>query len=136
MSSRSTRRTRAVARQSVGIALAAPQVITHRLQRLARAGAAPSSADRAEFRRMVTEKQAAALASVQAMAVQSWRAGQALALSWLRAAWAIPRGGGSPAALAAQVGDAALGILAQGLAPLHHSVTGNARRLARQRTRG
>ena len=59
MPHRSQKKTRALATQTAELALAVPQVVAHRVTRLALAGARPSRRDQAEFQRMVQEKQVA-----------------------------------------------------------------------------
>ena len=59
MANRKNPRAALVARQATDLAVAAPQVVAHRLTRMAMAGANPSARDRREFTRMVSEKQTA-----------------------------------------------------------------------------
>ena len=68
MATRRTRKTPSIARQAAELAVAVPQVIAHRLTRLALAGPAPSARDRREFQRMGAEKAAAFAESWNAMA--------------------------------------------------------------------
>ena len=55
MANRKNPRAALVARQATDLAVAAPQVVAHRLTRMAMAGANPSARDRREFTRMVSE---------------------------------------------------------------------------------
>ena len=127
------KRSNALARGSFDLAIAVPIVMTHRLTRMALAGRAPSSRDREEFDRMVKEKGAAFRASWSAMAMQAFRAQQALSVSLMRSFW-TPR---PPTAksLAARLRRDAVGILGKGIAPVHRKAVANARRLARTKLR-
>ncbi|HRP29208.1 MAG TPA: hypothetical protein PLG77_12335, partial [Burkholderiaceae bacterium] len=62
-----------LAAQAVELSLAAPQVVAQRVARMARGGAAPSTADRREFARMGTEKVAAFWQSWFAMGMVAWQ---------------------------------------------------------------
>ncbi|MDE1947270.1 MAG: hypothetical protein KGL43_17700 [Burkholderiales bacterium] len=129
-------RRRSTARKAAELTLAVPQVVAHRVARMALAGPTPSARDRKEFIGMVAEKQAAFFSSWSAMATQAAIANQALALSWLRAF--APPGVGkrtTPAALAAQWQGAGLAVLDKGLDPVHRKAVANARRLARTKLR-
>jgi hypothetical protein len=118
-----------LARQWASLSIAAPQVVAHRLARMATVGATPTARDRAEMQRMTTEKFAAAAASWQAMGLQVLLAQQRLLFPWLTAA-----GQRSPApASIGAMQAAALGVMAAGLAPVQRTATANARRLARRR---
>lgn len=110
--------------QMAELALAVPQVVGHRLTRLALAGAAPSARDRREFQRMGAEKAAAFGESWLAMWMQAAQAQQRLALAMVTG-MALP----STAALT----RAGLGVLGQGLAPVHRRAMANAKRLQRTR---
>lgn len=123
-----------LARQSAELALAVPQVVGHRLARMALAGPNLSARDRREFSGMVHEKTVAFGSAWHAMGWQLWRAQQAMALSLLQAAWA-PWLGASRGGVARQWQDAANQVLAAGLAPVHRQAVSNARRLARTRLR-
>lgn len=114
------------------LALAAPQVVAHRTARMAAAGARPSARDKKEFTRMVAEKQAAFFESWGAMASQAVAAQQALALSAWKGWWTLPAQA-SPhgQAWARQLQGAALGVLGEGLKPVHRKAVANAKRLGR-----
>jgi hypothetical protein len=131
MSTHRTRKAPPVARQAAELAVAVPQVIAHRLTRLARAGPAPSARDRQEFRRMSAEKAAAFVKSWNAMATQAFEANQTLALSFLRAFGSPARPKSSAASAARRVGRAVTGIVQAGLAPVHRCAVANAKRLSR-----
>ena len=124
----------ATARRTAGLAFAAPQVVAHRLHRMAIAGPTLSARDRKEFTGMVVEKQ---LAFTQACfaAWQQWvRAQQSFAL----AAWRAFFSGSLPGLLSA--GSLASRSLATSasmanaaLAPVHRKAVSNAKRLGRTR---
>ena len=129
-------KTSALAVQAAELALAAPQVIAHRLSRVALAGPRLSERDRKEFELMVAEKNAAFSEAWQAMATHGARANQALAASFFKSFIGVAHGKRpSPARSAAQLHHAALGILGKGLAPLHRKAVANAKRLGRTKLR-
>lgn len=133
MTARQRRKASSVMRQTSDLAAAAPLVVAHRVARMAAAGPSPSRRDRAEFTRMVLEKQAAFGQAWMAMALQSAVAFPALmgamarawAHPWNAAAWWNP-------ALAGPWQTAALGVWAKGLAPVRAAAVANARRLSRR----
>ena len=129
------RANRSLAAKTAELAVAVPQVVAHRMTRMALAGAKPSARDRKEFARMVAEKNAAFGESWKAMAAQAAIANQALAVSTLRAFLAVAQGRRPTAASAAQLQKAALGVLGKGLAPVHRKAVANAKRLARTKIR-
>ena len=102
--------------------MAVPQVIAHRMARLAFAGASPSARDRREFRRMGAEKVAAFYESWNAMYLALLRANLNLALSPFQVWWSPMRGHRT-----------GLSILGHGLAPISRRAAANARRLRRRR---
>lgn len=125
-----------VAVKAAELAVAVPQVVAHRVARMAIAGPTLSARDRKEFERMVAEKQTAFAEAWQAMAAQSLHANQALAASMLRSAWSPTADGApTPGEVAAQWHDAALGVLGKGLEPVHRKAVANAKRLARTKLR-
>lgn len=121
-------------RKAIDISLAAPQVIAHRLTRMALAGAHPDARDRKEFSGMVQEKQLAfsqawwaawqtAMQSPWTLAWSTWQAmlsGGMTASPW--SAW--QRAGQAMAAPSTQMLNAAL-------TPIHRKAVSNAKRLAR-----
>jgi len=122
--------------KSAELAIAAPQVIAHRVTRIAIAGPTLSARDRKEFHLMVAEKMAGFGEAWIAMVQQTIRANQALAVALFRAFWAPSlRRRASTTAVAAQLQSAALDILAKGLAPVHRKAVANAKRLARTKLR-
>jgi hypothetical protein len=136
MSARPKRKTKSLTTKAVELAVATPQVVAHRVTRMAVAGATLSERDRKEFNLMVAEKKTAFAEAWQAMATQTVRANQTLAASFLRSMWS-PRGWGkeSVGKMTAQVQGAALDILDKGMAPVHRKAVANAKRLARTKLR-
>jgi hypothetical protein len=136
MPRRSRRATRRLAAHALDLSIAAPQVIAHRLARMAQAGATPTTRDLAELHRMGAEKVVAFGTAWQAMGLAAMRAQQAylqaLSRSLLTPWWIAPPDAG---AFARRANAAAADVLAAGIAPLRHKALGNARRLARQRRR-
>ena len=128
-------RAASLAARTAELAVAVPQVVAHRMTRMAIAGPVPSSRDRQEFTRMVAEKNTAFVASWQAMAAQAIVAQQAFAATMVRAMWTSPWRAQPPYAMFAQVHDAALGVIGEGLAPVHRKAVANAKRLAKTRLR-
>jgi hypothetical protein len=131
MPARRSRGSRALNRHALEVAFAAPQVIAHRVARMALAGESPSARDRAEFDRMIGEKLVAFHESWFAMYWEAVRASQQLATSTLQAmasAW-VP--GASSQATRAAWQKAAADILRAGLAPIRRRTVGNAKRLRR-----
>jgi len=119
------------------LALAVPQVVAHRLLRMAHAGPHLSARDRKEFARMIAEKNSAFGESWNAMALQALQSQRAFAAALALAA-TVPRSARAdpPAqAFAAQLQQAALAVLGKGLAPVHRRAVANAKRLARTRLR-
>ena len=131
MSPRRPRKTPPVARQAAELAVAVPQVIAHRLTRLALAGPTPSARDRKEFRRMGAEKAAAFAESWNAMATGMLEANPTLMVSFMRGFWSPPSAKRSATSAARQVGRAVTGIVQKGLAPVHRCAVANAKRLSR-----
>ena len=130
------RRTRSLAVQTAELAVAVPQVVAHRMTRMALAGPKLSARDRKEFALMLAEKNAAFGQAWQAMAAQALLANQALGASYVRALLAAAQGRKlPPATAAAQWHRAALGVLGKGLEPVHRKAVANARRLARTKLR-
>ena len=131
MSFRRTRNITPLIVKAAELGFAAPQVVAHRLTRMAMAGVAPTARDRKEFRRMGTEKMAAFMESWNAMAMETFRANQALTASVWRSVW-LPWLNGKPST-ASHLHNAALGVLGKGIAPVHRRAVANARRLNRTR---
>lgn len=139
MGTSSQRKAARLGKQASELMLAAPQVVAHRLGRMAVAGPRPSAKDQHEFHRMGAEKVAAFGEAWQAMTLQMLRSNQQLAASMMRSWWptmavragakAVPQ---TQAAAAWQ--NAALDILNQGIRPVHRRAVANAKRLGRKRT--
>ena len=106
-----------LARQSSELALAVPQVVAHRLTRMALAGPVPNARDRREFSGMAQEKVHAFWQSWFAM---GWATTAAMQKSWM----AMLQGARVPAIDLQH-------IAAKGMAPVHRKATANAKRLAR-----
>jgi hypothetical protein len=104
-------------RQSSELALAVPQVMAHRLTRMALAGPVLSARDKREFHGMAQEKMHAFWQSWFAM---GWATTQAMQKTWI----AMLQGAKLPAIDMHH-------IAAKGMAPVHRKATANARRLAR-----
>jgi hypothetical protein len=140
MNSSSRRKAVRLGTQASEMMLAAPQVVAHRLGRMAVAGHRPSAKDQREFHRMGAEKLAAFGEAWQAMTLQMLKANEQLAASMMRSWWptAAARRGKTAAPMAqaaAQWQHAALDILGQGIRPVHRRAVANAKRLGRSRTR-
>ena len=133
MPRRPRRANRRLATRALDLSIAVPQVVAHRLARIAQAGATPSASDLAEIHRMGVEKFAAFGAAWQAMALAAMRAQQsylrALSRAMLAPWWLAPP---SPGAMARRAGAVAGNVLAAGIAPIRHKAVGNARRLGRK----
>ena len=127
-----SRKTASFARQSAELASAVPQVVAHRVARMAMAGAVPSERDRREFQLMVDEKNDAFSESWNAMAQQALRVQQAMTASLFSSFWQVSLGrqaeGGD---MATQMHDAAMSVLGHGMAPLHRRAVANAKRLSK-----
>ena len=76
MSSRRRSATSRLAQQTAGLAMAVPQVVGHRLTRMALAGPQPNARDRAEFHRMGAEKVVAFSQGWLTMQTRLWQAQQ------------------------------------------------------------
>lgn len=136
MPSRRKLTSRSLTAKATELAFAVPQVVAHRMTRMALAGPRLSPRDRKEFELMLAEKNVAFADSWQAMATHTARSQQALAASFFRSLLSMSRGGKptSPGS-AAQLQRAALEVLGKGLAPLHRKAVANARRLGRIKIR-
>lgn len=136
MATRRTRTTHSLATKAAELAFAVPQVVAHRVTRMALAGPRLSRRDRKEFERMVAEKNSAFAESWQAMAAHAALANQALATSFFRSFLSAARGKApSAAATANQLHKAVLGVMGKGLAPVHRKAVANAKRLSRTKLR-
>jgi len=132
----SRRKTRSLAAKATEMAIAVPQVVAHRVTRMALAGPRLSTRDRREFERMVAEKNSAFGESWNAMALQASRAQQMLACEFLRSFLTLSLGRRPTVATSAvKLQRAAIDVLGKGLAPVHRKAMANARRLARTKLR-
>jgi len=135
MPSRNARGSRSLAVKAVELAFAVPQVVAHRITRMALSGPKLSARDRKEFERMVAEKNAAFVESWIAMTARATVPTQALAASFFRSFLSVARGNMPSPTAAAQLQRAALGVLGKGLAPVHRKAVANAKRLVRPKLR-
>ena len=142
MSQRRNARAKSVARQATQLALAVPQVIGHRVARMALAGHNPSARDRREFKQMVDEKKTAFSHAWIAMSIQSVVAAQELSMVMLKSLPSLPSlwspwlGGRTPQVRwGPHLHSAALGVLDKGMAPVRKKAVANSRRLARTKLR-
>lgn len=136
MPARNRRTSVSLAVKAAQLSAAVPQVVAHRVTRMALAGTTLSPRDRKEFTQMVAEKQSAFAEAFTAMAAEGMRANQAIATSWLRSVGAgAGRGRPAPAALGVQIHQAMVGVLDSGMAPIHRKAVANAKRLAKTRLR-
>lgn len=120
------RSTRTASTQLVQLGLAAPQVVAHRLARMASAGPRLSARDRREFTGMVLEKQTAFAQSWMAMWVQALQVQQHW---WLSCLAGLP----DASRAAAQMQAGWEQVLSHGIAPVRRRAMANARRLSRRR---
>ncbi len=109
------------------LGVAVPQVMAHRVARMALTGPLPNERDRREFMGMVAEKPLAFAQSWMAMLAQGAQVQQQMIRS-LAGGMASPR-------TVRQASDAASRLANAGLAPLHRKAVSNARRLARIKAR-
>jgi hypothetical protein len=117
------------------LAFVAPQVVAHRMLRMANAGSSPTARDQREFQRMGAEKTAAFIESWNAMAMEAFRVNQALTTSLLHSFWRGWLRSTPSAGSAAQWHNASLRILGKGMDPVHRRAVANAKRLARAKVR-
>jgi hypothetical protein len=136
MATRRIRKSKSLAVKSMELAMTVPPVVAHRVTRMALAGPKLSDRDRKEFQMMVNEKRAAFAQAWGDMAIQAFRANQALTASMLRSFFTpFTYKKPSAASVAVQVQNAAIGVLGKGLAPVHRKAVSNARRLAKTKLR-
>lgn len=119
---------RKLTKQALDLSLAVPQVVAHRVGRMAAAGATPNARDRKEFQRMGAEKVAAFCESWAAMGMAAMQAQQSM---WRGVMFAPLSAGRLPTNTT--LANQTLRILSQGLAPVHRRAVGNAKRLKRTR---
>ena len=136
MATRRRRKSKSLAAQTFELGMAAPQVIAHRVARMASAGASPSARDRAEFHRMGIEKIAAANEAWTAMATQVFVENQKIALTFMQSLW-FPWMRATPTvkSVSRRLNRAATGVLVKGMAPIRRRAVANAKRLGRTKRR-
>ncbi|MCZ2497239.1 hypothetical protein GN316_10750 [Xylophilus sp. Kf1] len=119
-----------LASQSAELAFAVPQVVAHRMARMAMAGLSPSKRDQAEFKLMSEEKFAAFQESWIAMASQVVQVQQQAALQMLQAFWS-PMAWRAPSyrTMERQWSRASMSVLGKGLEPISRRAVANAKRL-------
>lgn len=114
------------------LARAVPQVVAHRVTRMALAGPVLSPRDRKEFSGMVAEKQTAFQQSWQAMFKEACRINQKLAADVTKSiVHSCNARTATQKRLAARTRKAAVTVARKGLDPIHRKATANAKRLAR-----
>jgi hypothetical protein len=121
------RRAAGTALQLAELSVAAPQVIAHRLARIALSQPNLSTRDRQEFAGMIMEKQAAMFQAWMAVVLETLRWQQAVALALLT--------GASAGQHHATATSAAMRMASGALGPFHRKAVANAKRLARTRLR-
>jgi hypothetical protein len=120
-----------LARKTLELSISAPQVVAHRVYRMATAGYPLSQRDRREFTRMGSEKVQAYYQSWTAMWMQFYQLQFEFALAWVTMPLRL-MGGSAFAWRPASSHRAATRLLAAGLAPVHSKAVANAKRLSRQ----
>ena len=126
---------RSLATQAAELAVAVPQVVAHRMTRMALAGPTLTPRDRKEFALMVAEKNSAFADAWKAMATQTAKSQQTLAASWFKSMLSMSRGGKPSVASASALQRAALDVLGKGMEPVHRKAVANAKRLGRVKIR-
>ena len=132
MSPATQRKVTQLARQTAELSVAAPQVIAHRVSRMATSGLSPRKDDAQEFSRMYLEKVAAFYESWQAMGLQAMQAQTKLWGMWMGAfskpqQWQQPWVGSSH--LSEQWQKSMLDIMNTGMRPVRGRAVANAHRL-------
>lgn len=122
---------RSLAAQTTELAFAVPQVVAHRLGRMALAGASPSQRDRDEFKLMSDEKVAAFQESWIAMFGQVVQTQQRMAWQMAMAFW-FPLTHRAPTlrSVERQWQRASWSILGKGLEPISRRAVANVKRLS------
>lgn len=125
----------ATASKLAELSIAAPQVVAHRVARMAMNGPFYSKRDQAEFIGMVQEKQVAFARSWLAMAAEAAKVQQALWLRWATGFTPLAWPAATRPAAAHEMAASVLRIAGKGLSPVHAKAVSNAKRLARRRPR-
>ncbi|MEJ7138777.1 polyhydroxyalkanoate granule-associated phasin [Amphibiibacter pelophylacis] len=114
-----------LAEQTTALALAAPQVVAHRVGRMMTAGPMPSARDQAEFQRMTSEK---VLAFNQSWAAMMLQGSAAMTQAWMK--MCLQPGQAMKWPSAATV-NPWLNVLNAGMNPVRSKAVANAKRLGR-----
>jgi hypothetical protein len=118
------------------LGMAAPQVVAHRVGRMATSGPVMSARDRQEFSGMVSEKQLALTQSMQSMWLAGAKAHQDFWVTYSRSLLQPPwLKSHTNSQLAKQVQQAGFNLLSEGLAPFERKASSNAKRLAKSKKR-
>jgi hypothetical protein len=136
MATRRTRKSMSLAVKSMELALAVPQVVAHRLARMAIAGPTLSRGDLKEFEMMVDEKYAAYAQAWSGIAMHAFRTNQALLTTMFSLFFSFfthPSKWPSAASASAHAQNAFIGLLSKGLTPIHRKAVSNVKRLSRAR---
>ena len=128
-------KTMSLATKTAELAWATPQVMAHRITRMALSGPTLSARDKKEFDLMSAEKVAAFTESWNAMAMQALQSQRAMAMGLLGSFWSMSAARAPSVHSVEDLQRAALDVLAKGMAPVHRTATANARRLARTKLR-
>jgi len=114
------------------LGMATPQVVAHRVGRMAMSGPVMSVRDREEFSGMVAEKQVALAQSMQSMWLAGAKAHQDFWITYSRSLLQPPWFKSTMnTQLARQIHQAGFNVLSEGLAPFERKVSSNAKRLAK-----
>lgn len=130
MTTQGNRKAIQLAVKSAELAFAVPQVVAHRVARMALSGSSQTARDRKEFELMGEEKVRAFMESWSAMTLQVWRAYHQSALSALQSFWNPIFGLKKPTqSPSSQLNNALSSIIDKGMAPVHSRAVANAKRL-------
>lgn len=135
MTARTSSRSASTGRKLAELAVAAPQVVAHRLARMALAGPVLSVRDRQEFTEMIQEKP---LAFAQGWMSAWWellRVQQQVTLSMARAFWTLQTPWVQAQSSSRAVSSGLSRVGHKLVSPVHGKAVANARRLARTRLR-
>ena len=125
------RRAARLATQAAELGFAVPEVIAHRLTRMALAGFFPSSRDRQELYRMGAEKVLTFYESWNGMLLAAWHAN--LQLFFSAPAWSASWVSRQGQVARTHLQRTALDILHSGVSPIHRRAVANAKRLRTRR---
>jgi hypothetical protein len=130
------RKTKSLISKATELTFAVPQVVSHRMMRIATTGPTLSERDRKEFELMGAEKTAAFTESWNAMSMQTLLACQDLATSFLQSMYSAPLARRPTAcSIGTQFQAAAMDVLDKGMTPIHRKAVANAKRLSRTKLR-